>query len=132
MRASVSPPGHTAEDKPSVSKPAENITLSISFSSETLFYIFFTDPNIDDLKKPALPDLLQQVATENAKALNLLPLTELLQGGDPILVIMVIRQRRCAFSHDFCSDGLGWHLHRLHTTDEGLKPLVGERRLTPI
>lgn len=59
-------------------------------------------------------------------------LTQLLQGGDPELVIVVVGQWRRAFPHDFRRDGLGRHLHRLHTTDEGLEPLVGERGLTPV
>lgn len=62
----------------------------------------------------------------------MLLLTELLQGGNPELVIMVIGQRRAALPHDVGRDGLCRDLHCLHTTDEGLEPLVGERRLTPI
>ena len=59
-------------------------------------------------------------------------LTQLLQGGDPELVIMVVGQWRGAFPHDVSGDGLCRHLHGLHTTDEGLEPLVGERGLTPV
>lgn len=59
-------------------------------------------------------------------------LTQLLQGGDPELVIVVFGQWRSAFPHDFPRDGLRRHLHCIHTTDEGLEPLVGERGLTPI
>ena len=59
-------------------------------------------------------------------------LTQLLQGGDPELVVMVFGQWRSALPHDFRRDGLGGHLHRLHTADEGLEPLVGERGLTPV
>lgn len=59
-------------------------------------------------------------------------LTQFLQGGDPELVVVFVRQRCSAFSHDLSRDGLCRHLHRLHVTNEGLEPLVGERRLTPI
>lgn len=59
-------------------------------------------------------------------------LTQLLQGGDPELVIMVVGQWRHAFPHDFRRDGLSRHLHCIHTTDEGLEPLVGKWGLTPI
>lgn len=45
---------------------------------------------------------------------------------------MVVGQRRRAFPHYFSCDGLGRHLHCLHTTDEGLEPFVGERGLTPV
>lgn len=58
---------------------------------------------------------------------SLWTLTQLLQGGDPKLVVMVVGQRRHALSHDFRRDGFSRHLHCVHTTDEGLEPLVGER-----
>lgn len=45
---------------------------------------------------------------------------------------MVFRQGSTAFPHDLSCDGLRRHLHRIHTTDEGLEPLVGEGRLTPV
>lgn len=60
------------------------------------------------------------------------PLTQFLQGGDPELVIVVFRQGRSAFAHDVGCDGLCRHLHRIHVTDEGLEPLVGEGRLAPV
>lgn len=68
----------------------------------------------------------------NYISLHNLDLTEFLQGGDPKLLIMIFRQRGSAFPHYLSSDGLRRHLHRVHTTDESLEPLVGEGRLTPI
>lgn len=68
----------------------------------------------------------------NYISLHNLDLTEFLQGGDPKLLIMVFRQWGSAFPHYLSSDGLRRHLHRVHTTDESLEPLVGEGRLTPI
>lgn len=65
-------------------------------------------------------------------AVNLASLTQLLQGGNPKLVIMVVRQWCSASSHDVRRNGLSRHLHRFHATDEGLEPLVGKRGLTPI
>lgn len=59
-------------------------------------------------------------------------LTQFLQGGDSELFVVVVRQRRGAFAHDLGCDGLHWHLHWIHAADEGLEPLVGERRLTAI
>lgn len=66
------------------------------------------------------------------KSINLASLTQLLQGGNPKLVIMVVGQGCSASSHDLRRDGLSRHLHRIHATDEGLEPLVGKRGLTPI
>lgn len=58
--------------------------------------------------------------------------TELLQGGDAELVVMVLGQRRPASPHDVGRDGLGGQLHQIHAADERLEPLVGERGLTPV
>lgn len=59
-------------------------------------------------------------------------LTKLLQGRNPKLLVMIIRKRSGAGAHDFCCDGLGGSLHRLHPADEGLEALVGEWRLATI
>lgn len=45
---------------------------------------------------------------------------------------MIIRQRSGAGAHDFCCDGLGRGLHRVHPADEGLEALVGEWRLATV
>lgn len=45
---------------------------------------------------------------------------------------MVIRQRGHTRSYHIWSDGLCWHLQRLHFADESLKSFVSERRLSTV
>lgn len=58
--------------------------------------------------------------------------TQLLQGGHPKLVVMVIQYGSGAAPHDVGRDDLSGHLNRLHAADERLEALVGQRRLTAI
>jgi len=60
------------------------------------------------------------------------PLTQLLQGGDAELVVVVVRERRGALPHGVGGDGVGGDLHRLHAADQRLEPLVGERGLAAV
>lgn len=73
-----------------------------------------------------------QIALVMKLLFSLAELTQFLQGGNPKLVIVVVRQRRSAFSHDFSRDGLGRQLYWIHTADESLEPLVGEGGLTSV
>lgn len=105
VRASVSPPGHTAEDKPSVSKPANHVWRWISLLSSDQIETF---------------------------VIVVLLLTQLLQGWNSKLVIVVFGKWRSAFTHGLCCNGFYRPLNWIHATDEGLETLVGEGRLTSI
>lgn len=106
VRASVSPPGHTADDSPSVSKPEATYTDSKSHPQQT-------HAHICKVKEHGC-------------------FTELLQWRYAELVIVVFADGCCTFTHDFTRDGLSWYFHRIHSADDRLKSFIGERRLSSV
>lgn len=59
-------------------------------------------------------------------------LTQLLQGRDPELVAVVLRDGGHTAAHERVRQRLHRHLRRIESTDQGLETLVGERRLRTI
>lgn len=59
-------------------------------------------------------------------------LTQFLQGRDPVLVSVVIRDGGYAATHQGVRQRLHGHLGGIQSTDQGLETLVGERRLPAI
>lgn len=59
-------------------------------------------------------------------------LTQLLQGRDPVLVPMILRDGGDTASHQAVRQSLHGQLGRVQATDQGLETLVGERRLAAI
>lgn len=59
-------------------------------------------------------------------------LTQLLQRRHPILVSVVFRNRGHTSTHEGVRQSVHGHLGWIHSTDQGLETLVGERRLPAI
>lgn len=125
VRASVSPPGHTADGRPSVSKPEKQTPGSTSC------FITVVHSQIENCRMTQ-QSISVFTSLSAGVCVSVRFLTQLLQGRDPVLVSVVLRDGGDASTHQALRQRLHGHLGRIQSTDQSLETLVGERRLPAV